>query len=123
MAFPLASGNTLAVSKPPMLTLFTNVGAGGSASWNLAKSGYSGNTRLIDVLSCNVVTTSGDGGLTANTTNGLPQVYLPLSALSASNKICVKNLSSGNSASGSEIPLVALAGLAGLVYLFMGVGL
>lgn len=123
MSFPLASASALAVSKPPMLALFTNVGAGGSASWNVPKSGYNGNTQLIDVLSCTVVTTNGDGSLTANTTKGLPQVYLPISALSASNKICVQNLSAGNSASGSKIPFLTLAGLAGLAYLFMGVGL
>jgi len=123
MSFPLASETTLAVLKPPMLALFTNAGASGTASWNVAKSGYSGNTRLIDVLSCTVVTTSSDGGLTANTTNGLPQVYLPLSALSASNKICVNNLGAGNSASGSVIPPLVLTGLASLVYLLREIGL
>lgn len=123
MSFPLASEATLAVSKPPMLALFTNVGAGGAASWNIAKSGYSGNTQLIDVLSCAVVTTNSDGSLTANTTNGSPRVYLPLSALSASNKICVNNLGVGNSASGGAMPSLMLAGLASFVYLLMGVGL
>ena len=128
MAFPVASGNALAVSKPPMLALFTNVGTGGAASWNLAKSGYGGNTKLIDVLSCTVVTTNSDGGLAAKTNNGLPQIYLPVSALSASNKICVQNLSagnstSGNSAAGTRIPSSVIAGFASLAYLFMGIGL
>ena len=106
-----------------MLALFTNVGAGGTASWNIAKSGYSGNTQLIDVLSCALVTTNSDGGLTANTTNGSPRVYLPLSALSASNKICVNNLGVENSASGGSMPSLMLGGLASFVYLLMGVGL
>ena len=123
MSFPLASETTLAVSKPPMLALFTNVGAGGAGSWNIAKSGYSGNTQLIDVLSCTTATTNSDGGLTANTTNGLPQIYLPLSSLSASNKICVSNLSDKSSASGSAVPSLVLAGLIGFSYLLMGVGL
>jgi len=123
MSFPLASETTLAVLKPPMLALFTNVGAGGTTSWNVARSGYSGNVQLIDVLSCTVVTTNSDGGLTAHTSNGLPQVYLPLSALSASNKICVNNLGAGNSASGGTTPSLVLAGLASFAYLFREVGL
>lgn len=106
-----------------MLALFTNVGTGGATSWNVARSGYSGNVKLIDVLSCTVVTTNSDGGLTANTSSGLPQVYLPLSALSASNKICVNNLSAGNSASGGITLSLALAGLASFAYLFREVGL
>ena len=118
MSFPLASETTLAVLKPPMLALFTNVGAGGSASWNIAKSGFSGNTQLIDVLSCTVVTTNKDGSLTANTTNGLPQVYLPRSALSTSNKICA-----GNSATWGATPSLVLAGLASFAYLLREVGL
>jgi alpha-amylase len=127
MTFPLTSENTLAVSKPPMLALFTNLGASGAVSWKVPKSGYSGNTRLIDVLSCTVVTTNSDGSLATNTTNGLPQVYVPVSALSASNKICVDHLSagnsgSGNSASGSTIPSLVLASFAGFVYLLMEVG-
>ena len=123
MSFPLASETILAVSKPPMLALFTNVGTGGTTSWNVARSGYSGNVQLIDVLSCTVVTTNSDGGLTANTSNGLPQVYLPLSALSASNKICANNLGAGNSASGGIMPSLALAGLASFAYLYREVGL
>ena len=106
-----------------MLALFTNVGAGGAASWNVAKSGYNGNTQLIDVLSCTIVTTNSDGGLTANTTNGLPQIYLPVSALPASSKTCVNNLSAENSASGGTRPSLVLAGLASFAYLLMKVGL
>ena len=129
MSFPLASQTTLAVSKPPMLALFTNVGAGGSASWNVPKSGYSGNTQLIDVLSCTTVTTNGNGGLSASTTNGLPQVYLPLSAFSASNKICMNNTNNPsnpgtkNSAPGGVRPSLVLAGLAGFAYLLREVRL
>ena len=119
MSFPLASETTLAVSKPPMLALFTNVGAGGSASWNVPKSGYSGSTQLIDVLSCSIVTTNSDGSLTANTTTGLPQVYLPLSALPASNKTCATNVDAKNSAPGGVVPSLVLTALASFSYLLM----
>jgi len=123
MSFPLASETTLAVSKPPMLALFTNAGASGTASWKVPHSGYSGNTKLIDVLSCTVVTTNNDGGLTANTSTGLPQVYLPLSALSASNNICSSSVGSKSSASWSAMASMVLAGLAGFAYLFREFGL
>ena len=124
MTFPLASDTTLAVSKPPMLALFTNVGTSGTTTWNIVKSGYSGNVQLIDVLSCTVVTTSSDGGLTANTTNGLPQIYLPVSALSGSEQMCSNNSSTENSASGSgPMSLLVLAGLASFTYLLSEVGL
>ena len=122
MSFPLASQTTLAVSKSPMLALFTNIGASGSVSWNVPKSGYSGNTRLIDVVSCTVVTTNSDGSLAANTTNGLPQIYLPVSALSSSNKICAGKLGTGNSASGVAVASLMLVGFTGFAYLLMEVG-
>ena len=129
MSFPLASEATLAVSKPPMLALFTNVGAGGSASWNVAKSGYSGNTQLIDVLSCTAVTTNSDGSLTASTTNGSAHVYLPLSALTSS-KLCGNNVDAGNSTSTSNgvmpsfdaMSSLMLAGLSSFAYLLMEIG-
>ena len=124
MSFPLASETTLAVSKPPMLALFTNVGANGTASWNVAKSGYSGNTQLIDVLSCNIVNTNSDGGLISNAANGLPQVYLPASALSASDGICVNDLSTESPASvGGTMASLVPVGLVGFVYLLVGIGL
>jgi alpha-amylase len=123
MTFPLASETTLAVSKPPMLALFTNVGTSGSTTWKVAKSGYSGNTRLVDVLSCTVVTTNGDGSLAANTTSGLPQVYLPVSALSAKDNICPQSLSTAkNSASGVAVTSLMLAGFSAFAYLLMEVG-
>lgn len=122
MTFPLALETTLAVSKPPMLALFTNAGTSGSISWKVVKSGYSGNTRLIDVLSCTVITTNSDGSLSANTTNGLPQVYLPVSALPASDKICVEKLGDMNSASGVAVASLMLIGLSSFAYLLMDVG-
>jgi len=122
MSFPLASETTLAVLKPPMLALFTNVGTSGSISWKVPKSGYSGNTQLVDVLSCTVVTTNSDGSLVTNTTDGLPQIYLPVSALPASNKICTQKLGAGNSASKVAMASVLLVGFTSFAYLLMEVG-
>ena len=63
------------MSKPPMLTLFTNVGASGSpASFSVPEAGYSANEKLVDVVTCNAVTADSKGGVSAQSGGGLPMV-------------------------------------------------
>ena len=71
------STNTLAASKPPLLSLFTNGGDGSSASWSVPEAGYSANEQLVDVLTCNTMTADGSGGVSASTSNGMPMVRPP----------------------------------------------
>ena len=71
--------STLAVSKPPMLALLTNVGHGSDVTWNVPNAGYKGKEKLIDILTCTSVTADKHGGVIVHGTSGNPQVRLSLS--------------------------------------------
>ena len=75
------STNTLAASKPPLLSLFTNGGDGSSASWSVSEAGYSANEQLVDVISCNNVTADANGGVSVQGSGGSPQVRVMIAAL------------------------------------------
>ena len=73
----VASANALAVSKPPLLALLTNTGSNGSAaSWEVPGAGFSANEALVEVLTCNTMTADGNGGISAKSNGGMPQVRL-----------------------------------------------
>ncbi|KAF9074062.1 glycoside hydrolase superfamily [Rhodocollybia butyracea] len=108
--------STLAISKPPMLTLLTNGGNSSSVKWSIPSSAnlFSGSETVVDVLSCNTVTTASDGSLSVTASSGLPQVLMPASALSESGSLCK---SSSRSKSGA---LSAKADGAGLLVVLAG---
>ncbi|KAJ3720226.1 GH13 alpha-amylase precursor [Lentinula guzmanii] len=85
-----SSTSALAVSKPPFLTLLTNGGSSSSASWSIPGSAglYSGSETLVDVLTCDTVTTGSDGSLSVSASGGLPKVLMPAEALSKSGSLC-----------------------------------
>lgn len=68
----------LAVSKPPLLGLLTNVGntSTGSTQWTIpGNSGlFKGGESVVDVLACKAVTADSSGGLTVQASGGMPQV-------------------------------------------------
>ncbi|KAG5652837.1 hypothetical protein H0H81_003461, partial [Sphagnurus paluster] len=68
---------TLAISKPPLVGLFTNVGSKSEATtmWMIPGSSglFNGGERVTDVLSCKTVTAAADGGLSIKAENGMPQ--------------------------------------------------
>lgn len=86
----------MAVLKTPMLALLTNTGSSGSASFSTSGAGYSANEALVDVLTCTTVTadSSGEVGLAAK--SGLPQVLLPVSALTSSGGVCTNLVSAAH---------------------------
>ena len=73
-----SNANSMSLSKPPMLALLTNVGSNSKSTWGVSGgssgSGYAPNTQLMEVLSCTTMTTDGNGGITAQTSNGQPMV-------------------------------------------------
>ncbi|KIY48805.1 glycoside hydrolase family 13 protein [Fistulina hepatica ATCC 64428] len=65
--------NVLAISKPPLLTLLTNAGSQGTASWNVSGV-YKESQTLVDVLTCSTVMTRSDGSVSAVAQGGMPMV-------------------------------------------------
>lgn len=88
----VASGGgngTVALLKPPMLALLSNSGNTSTPEWTISGSetGFAPGTTLVDVLTCDVVVTGEDGGVSTRSDKGLPLVLLPQSAL-ASSTMC-----------------------------------
>jgi alpha-amylase len=92
VAFPAPQASALAVAKPPLLALLTNVGSAASAqpSWSVPAdaTGYAPNTDLVEVLGCTKVTTDAQGALSATAAGGAPMVFLPASALTKGGALC-----------------------------------
>ncbi|KAJ3723796.1 glycoside hydrolase family 13 protein [Lentinula raphanica] len=86
-----SASSTLAVSKSPLLALLTNGGSSSTESWSIPNSAglYSANETLVDVLTCDTVSTDADGNLNVVAKNGLPQVLIPARLLSSSGSLCV----------------------------------
>ncbi|KAJ4474354.1 glycoside hydrolase superfamily [Lentinula aciculospora] len=80
------SPSTLAISKPPLLTLLTNGGHSSNPTWSIPSSAglYGANKTLVDVLTCDIVMTGSDGSLNVTASSGLPKVLMPNEALNAS---------------------------------------
>jgi len=126
MTFPNVSETTMAVYKAPLLALFTNVGSSGSATWSISKTGYSPNTELTEVLTCSKLTTDANGGISATASSGLPQIYIPSTAVTSTSGLCgnaaPNNTGSGTPSSGGaagsfgiSLGGMAAAALAGVV--------
>ncbi|TFY68040.1 hypothetical protein EVJ58_g1252 [Rhodofomes roseus] len=82
VTFPSVSGNTLAVSKYPMLALLTNVGASGTPAWDVSSgTGYASGTELIDVLTCTTYTAGSGGSVSVTGSEGAPVILLPTAVL------------------------------------------
>ncbi|KAJ7115322.1 glycoside hydrolase superfamily [Mycena epipterygia] len=99
---PQQNPSSLMLSKPPLLTLLTNVGAGASAqpAWSIPAGLYAANTTLINVLACAAVVVDAAGGATAvPAQGGLPQVLMPASMLSGAGGAC-PGLAKGSSGAG-----------------------
>ncbi|KIK01831.1 glycoside hydrolase family 13 protein [Laccaria amethystina LaAM-08-1] len=93
----------LAVSKPPLIALLTNLGSNSTKSSTWVASGVaSANEVLVDVLSCATVKADGSGGVSVAVVGGLPQVLIPASALAKNGTVCpsVATGSTGSSSSG-----------------------
>ncbi|KAI0042477.1 glycoside hydrolase family 13 protein [Auriscalpium vulgare] len=89
MKFLAVEDNSLAISKPPMLGLLTNIGSDTSQSvtWTVPAL-YSPNEVLLDILTCSKVTTDAQGGVTVQSMYGMPQVLMPASSISKNGGLC-----------------------------------
>ncbi|KAF8332149.1 glycoside hydrolase family 13 protein [Amanita rubescens] len=85
--------NTIALHKPPMLTLLTNVGNNASsyASWTTPGGPtalFKQNEELVDVFTCQKVYANNDGSLYVESPSGMPQMLLPSNSLSKKGALC-----------------------------------
>jgi alpha-amylase len=116
-----SDSSTLAVSKPPFLTLLTNGGNSSSAKWSIPSSSklFSGSQTLVDVLTCNTVTTGSDGSLSVTASSGLPQVLMPATSLNSSGTLCPSQ-AKGSSSTKSGALSTMKASQAGWMVLLAG---
>ncbi|KAJ7447597.1 glycoside hydrolase family 13 protein [Mycena galericulata] len=99
--------STLMLSKPPLLTLFTNAGTNASVqpTWRIPAGLYAPNTTLVDVLARAPVAIAGssgggDGATVVGAQAGLPQVLIPANMLSKAGAVCPALAQGGSSAAG-----------------------
>ncbi|KAI6000939.1 glycoside hydrolase family 13 protein [Pisolithus marmoratus] len=85
-----ADGHTLAVSKPPMLSLLTNTGQNFSSfvHWNVTQSVFRGREQLVDVLTCRVHLSAENGGADIVSIDGMPKVLMPVSVVKGTPELC-----------------------------------
>ncbi|KAK0201077.1 glycoside hydrolase family 13 protein [Desarmillaria ectypa] len=76
---PQQNDKTISISKPPLLTLLTNVGRTGSASWKVPGV-FNASQELIDVLTCTGYVVDEDGSLTVSCNDGTPKVSVRMSS-------------------------------------------
>ncbi|KAG2065959.1 glycoside hydrolase family 13 protein [Suillus decipiens] len=81
------TNNTLAIWKPPMLTLLTNAGST-SARWNVTHKLFKSRQHIVDVLTCDVHVADEYGGVTVESPAGLPKVFMSVTTLVDSPDLC-----------------------------------
>lgn len=105
--FLSSSPSSLAVSKPPLLTLLSNGGSSSTPSWSVPNAGFGSNEKLVDVLTCSQLSADGNGGVSVTGSGGMPQVIMPASSLSESGNLC-QNLAAGNTGFNLQKPAMLL---------------
>ncbi|KAK0448478.1 alpha-amylase [Desarmillaria tabescens] len=95
---PQLNDNTIAISKPPLLALLTNVGNSSTATWTIPGDAglFLKGQTLIDVLTCQSYNVDPvTGSLTIESRNGLPQVILPARYLDSKGTLCASEAQNG----------------------------
>ena len=94
----------MAISKPPILTLFTNVGSKSSCGVNRKVDAvFHPNEQLVDVLTCAKVTADGHGGVDIPSAYGMPQVLMPAASLRQGGAVC-PNVATGLRVKSAGLP-------------------
>ncbi|KAI0317669.1 glycoside hydrolase family 13 protein [Amylostereum chailletii] len=80
---------SVAILKPPMLALLTNIGSqeGKSATWEVPGA-YAPNEMLVDVLTCSHMMANAQGDVVVPSDYGMPQVLMPASKLPRGGSLC-----------------------------------
>jgi alpha-amylase len=104
MKFLAIQDHSMAISKPPMLALFTNVGTESPRGINWKVDAvFPPNELLVDVLTCTKVMADGQGGLNVPSVYGMPQVLMPAASLRQGGAVC-PNVATGIRAKSAGLP-------------------
>ncbi|KAK0213615.1 GH13 alpha-amylase precursor [Armillaria fumosa] len=76
---PQDTDKLIAISKPPLLTLLTNVGRMGSATWKIPEV-FNASQELLDMLTCTRYAVDQDASLTVSCNDGSPKILMLLEA-------------------------------------------
>ncbi|KIJ58010.1 glycoside hydrolase family 13 protein, partial [Hydnomerulius pinastri MD-312] len=105
-------GNTLAVSKPPVLALFTNAGSSSATSvrWNVTHPIFKSREQLVDVLTCRNYLSGENGGVSIQSDEGMPKVLMPISSIQGSPQLCPQSvdISSAKRAAGLAVSWLSI---------------
>ncbi|KAK8854787.1 hypothetical protein IAR55_003526 [Kwoniella newhampshirensis] len=95
------SNTALLVNKAPLISVLSTSGssaADASVTVPSSASGWASNTKVVDAVSCNELTTDGSGNLAVTIKQGLPVVLI---ASSQKGAVCANGTTSSGSGSGS----------------------
>ncbi|KII86283.1 glycoside hydrolase family 13 protein [Plicaturopsis crispa FD-325 SS-3] len=87
---PQTNTALMAISKPPLVALFANVGVNDTsgAAWTLPAGTFRASEPVVDVLTCNAMMADGSGGMVVQAHMGQPQVIMAGATLSKTGKLC-----------------------------------
>ena len=100
--------HAMAIFKPPMLALFTNVGTESArgVTWQVDAI-FSPNELLVDVLTCTKINADAQGSVTVASVYGMPQVLMPAVSLRQGGAVC-PSVATGIRAKSSGLPGVRI---------------
>jgi len=98
----------MAVFKPPMLALFTNIGSESvqSITWQI-DAVFQPNEPLVDVLTCTKGFADAHGGVAVPSAYGMPQVLMPAQSLRQGGAVC-PSVATGIRAKSAGLPGVRI---------------
>jgi alpha-amylase len=104
MKFMAVEDHSMAISKPPILALFTNVGNESTQGVNWKVGGvFHPNEQLVDVLTCAKVIADEHGGVNTSSAHGMPQVLMPIASLRQGGAVC-PDVATGVQAKSAGLP-------------------
>ncbi|KAL7409786.1 glycoside hydrolase superfamily [Mrakia frigida] len=81
--------NDIVITKAPLISVLNNRGSGQSSDVSITfLTSYEPGTVVVDAISCTQSTVDENAKLTITVKSGLPQMFLPLAAVTSSSGVC-----------------------------------
>ncbi|THH07630.1 hypothetical protein EW146_g9260 [Bondarzewia mesenterica] len=114
MRFLAVQNQSFAISKPPLLGLFTNIGSKTSKDviWNVPDAGFDSNEPLVDILTCTKLNADVKGGVRMHAMYGMPRMIMPKKAIANGSMLCPEIIMVQQAISASHSAREKLGGMA-----------